>query len=158
MGKKDTERISRTTLCLPIEQGGIQMISVRAQQQVMLLRWLHKACKHEALSHHIIVYNCFWEFINYVKITPFILPDSAVRPSDRGNNQDPAWRSPGRVRNHVSTLPPKELWHPVWWHVWWSPLRLQLCQLWSAWDNWRFVCVCVCLCDETSLPQTTLQW
>ena len=39
---KIIEKIKRTTLCLPTEEGGIDMISARDQQSVMLIKWLKR--------------------------------------------------------------------------------------------------------------------
>ena len=36
------ERVNRNTLCLSVQNGGLSMISIDDQQQVMLLRWLHR--------------------------------------------------------------------------------------------------------------------
>ena len=55
LGKRATERVKRNTLCLPVEQGGIHMISVKDQQKVMLLRWLHKGCRTNFTTHFTII-------------------------------------------------------------------------------------------------------
>ena len=40
--QKVAERVKRTTLCLPVEEGGLGMISVRHQQQVSLIRLVQR--------------------------------------------------------------------------------------------------------------------
>ena len=59
LGKRATERVKRNTLCLPVEQGGIHMISVKDQQKVMLLRWLHKGCRAHFNTHFTIINHFF---------------------------------------------------------------------------------------------------
>ena len=55
------ERINRNTLCLSIEQGGLAMISIIDQQQVMLLRWLYRIHSRykDTHTHYKIVNKIF---------------------------------------------------------------------------------------------------
>ena len=56
--KNSFERINRNTLCLDIEHGGLGMISIEDQQQVMLLRWLHRLHARHKVNHtHIKIIN-----------------------------------------------------------------------------------------------------
>ena len=45
--KKVPEKVRRSTVCLPIEEGGLGMISVQDQQQVMLISWIRKGMNCE---------------------------------------------------------------------------------------------------------------
>ena len=58
LGKRATEKIKRTTLCLPVEQGGISMISIKDQQQVMLIKWLYRGSK-KTCTHYTMINNHF---------------------------------------------------------------------------------------------------
>ena len=40
--KRVPEKVKRSTVCLPVEEGGLGMISVQDQQQVMLISWIKK--------------------------------------------------------------------------------------------------------------------
>ena len=56
---KVTEKIKRATLCLPIEEGGLGMISVVDQQRVMLIKWLNNIRNPTSPTHHILTKNIF---------------------------------------------------------------------------------------------------
>ena len=57
--KRVAERVKRDTLCLPIEEGGIGMISVCDQQKVMLISWLKKRSLINNPTHlKIVNYFC----------------------------------------------------------------------------------------------------
>ena len=66
IGKKSIERVKRSTLVLPVEEGGIGMISIRDQQDVMLLRWLHRGCRTDLESHHSII-NFFFRHVGGIE-------------------------------------------------------------------------------------------
>ena len=57
---KVTERVKRSTLCLDVDSGGVSMISVITQQQVMLIKWLHRLLTKTSSTHFKIV-NCIFE-------------------------------------------------------------------------------------------------
>ena len=40
--KNGYERINRRTMCLEIEQGGLGIISVKTQQELTMIKWLHR--------------------------------------------------------------------------------------------------------------------
>ena len=40
--KNGFERLNRNTLCLPISEGGVAMISIKDQQKTFLMKWLHR--------------------------------------------------------------------------------------------------------------------
>ena len=58
-GRKDScrvvEKVKRTTLCLPIEEGGLGMISIRYQQQVYLLKWVQRWFKPDMSTQYKII-------------------------------------------------------------------------------------------------------
>ena len=56
---KSIEKIKRATLCLPVEEGGMGMISVLDQQRVMLIKWLHKVSNPTSPTQHILTTNIF---------------------------------------------------------------------------------------------------
>ena len=45
--KKAREKVRRSVLCKPIEEGGLNMISLKDQQKVCLLKWIKKLIKEE---------------------------------------------------------------------------------------------------------------
>lgn len=68
LGKRCIERVKRDTLCLPVDEGGIGMISIRDQQNVMLIRWLDKGCRINHATHYMIINKIFKHIggINYI--------------------------------------------------------------------------------------------
>lgn len=53
------EKIKRSVLCLNDSEGGINMISVRDQQRVMLIRWLQKGYCNSNLTQQKVIQNIF---------------------------------------------------------------------------------------------------
>ena len=58
--KRVVEKVNRNTMCLDVDKGGIAMISVETQQQVMLMKWLHRL-SNKADSNHFKIVNVFFE-------------------------------------------------------------------------------------------------
>ena len=59
LGKRATEKVKRNVLCLPIAEGGLNMISVRDQQEVMCLRWLKRGCIANFSMHNTLIHQFF---------------------------------------------------------------------------------------------------
>ena len=64
--KRVVEKVKRNTLCLDVDKGGINMISVETQQQVMLMKWLHRI-SIKADSNHFRLVNFFFEPVGGLK-------------------------------------------------------------------------------------------
>lgn len=64
--KRVVEKVKRDTLCLDVEKGGIAMISVETQQQVMLMKWLHRISE-KADSNHFRLVDSFFEPVGGLK-------------------------------------------------------------------------------------------
>ena len=60
--KNGFERVNRNTLCLNKQKGGLSMISIIDQQQVMLLRWLYRLHSRYKETHtHFKIVNYFFK-------------------------------------------------------------------------------------------------
>ena len=64
--KKVTEKVKRSTLCLDVDSGGISMISIITQQQVMLIKWLFRLMTKTSSTHFKLV-NCIFEPVGGLK-------------------------------------------------------------------------------------------
>ena len=53
------EKIKRSVLCLDSSEGGVNMISVKDQQKVMLIRWLQRGFTGTNLTQHKIINYLF---------------------------------------------------------------------------------------------------
>ena len=60
--KRVPEKVKRTTICLPIAEGGLGMISIRDQQKVMYINWVKKGINTPNETHRNIIYHemCVW--------------------------------------------------------------------------------------------------
>ena len=58
--KNGFERLNRNTLCLPISEGGVGMISIKDQQKTFLMKWLHRLNSGSRnKTHHKIINYLF---------------------------------------------------------------------------------------------------
>ena len=70
--KNGYERINRSTLCLGIQNGGLAMISIKDQQEVMLLRWLHRIHSRYKDNHtHFKIINKLFKCVGGIKYCYF---------------------------------------------------------------------------------------
>ena len=57
--QKVAERVKRSTLCLPMEEGGLGMISIKHQQQVTSLKWIQGWEQSDTTTHSKILNKLF---------------------------------------------------------------------------------------------------
>lgn len=66
--KNGYERVNRNTLCLGIQSGGLAMISIKDQQEVMLLRWLYRIHSRYKDNHtHFKIVNKLFKSVGGLK-------------------------------------------------------------------------------------------